>query len=97
MNRVFFMAMTMCMVLCLSTGASAQTKLTPKNAPATAKKAEVKQAKVPSKTKKVDVVFDKKQFCLLYTSDAADDMQCVELGGRGIIKKQNTKHNTRAR
>ena len=27
-------------------------------------------------------------FCLLYTSDAADDMQCVDLGGRRIIKKQ---------
>mgnify|MGYP003684344297 CR=1 FL=1 len=25
--------------------------------------------------------------CLLYTSDAADDMQCVDLGGRRIIKK----------
>ena len=24
--------------------------------------------------------------CLLYTSDAADDMQCVDLGGRRIIK-----------
>ena len=27
------------------------------------------------------------QCCLLYTSDAADDMQCVDLGGRRIIKK----------
>ncbi len=26
--------------------------------------------------------------CPLYTSDAADDMQCVDLGGRGIIKKK---------
>ena len=25
--------------------------------------------------------------CLLYTSDAADDMKCVDLGGRRIIKK----------
>ena len=25
--------------------------------------------------------------CLLYTSDAAADMQCVDLGGRRIIKK----------
>ena len=31
----------------------------------------------------------KKYFnCLLYTSDAADDMQCVDLGGRRIIKKE---------
>eukprot|EP00825_Cyclidium_porcatum_P029626 TRINITY_DN31582_c0_g1_i2.p1 TRINITY_DN31582_c0_g1~~TRINITY_DN31582_c0_g1_i2.p1 ORF type:complete len:452 (+),score=32.85 TRINITY_DN31582_c0_g1_i2:3-1358(+) len=29
-------------------------------------------------------------FCLLYTSDAADDMQCVDLGGRRIIKKKKT-------
>ena len=28
--------------------------------------------------------------CLLYTSDAADDMQCVDLGGRRIIKKRET-------
>ena len=27
------------------------------------------------------------RICLLYTSDAADDMQCVDLGGRRIIKK----------
>ena len=30
-------------------------------------------------------------FCLLYTSDAADDLLCVDLGGRRIIK-QKTKH-----
>ena len=29
--------------------------------------------------------------CLLYTSDAADDLLCVDLGGRRIIKKK--KHN----
>src|SRR5450756_1863859 len=27
--------------------------------------------------------------CLLYTSDAADDLLCVDLGGRRIIKKTN--------
>ena len=27
------------------------------------------------------------QYCLLYTSDAADDLLCVDLGGRRIIKK----------
>ena len=26
--------------------------------------------------------------CLLYTSDAADDTPCVDLGGRRIIKKK---------
>ena len=26
--------------------------------------------------------------CLLYTSDAADDLLCVDLGGRCIIKKK---------
>ena len=30
--------------------------------------------------------------CLLYTSDAADDLLCVDLGGRRIIKKK--KNNT---
>ena len=32
--------------------------------------------------------------CLLYTSDAADDLLCVDLGGRRIIKKKKTnKHD----
>ena len=29
--------------------------------------------------------------CLLYTSDAADDLLCVDLGGCRIIKKKNKK------
>ena len=29
--------------------------------------------------------------CLLYTSDAADDLLCVDLGGRRTIKKKNKK------
>ena len=29
--------------------------------------------------------------CLLYTSDAADDLPCVDLGGRRIIKKKKKK------
>ena len=29
-----------------------------------------------------------KKVCLLYTSDAADDTPCVDLGGRRIIKKK---------
>ena len=29
-----------------------------------------------------------KNTCLLYTSDAADDLLCVDLGGRRIIKKK---------
>ena len=28
--------------------------------------------------------------CLLYTSDAADDLLCVDLGGRRSIKKKKT-------
>eukprot|EP00831_Metopus_contortus_P025834 TRINITY_DN22154_c0_g1_i3.p1 TRINITY_DN22154_c0_g1~~TRINITY_DN22154_c0_g1_i3.p1 ORF type:complete len:107 (+),score=44.30 TRINITY_DN22154_c0_g1_i3:37-357(+) len=28
------------------------------------------------------------KLCLLYTSDAADDTPCVDLGGRRIIKKK---------
>ncbi|CUX44576.1 hypothetical protein BN3590_01487 [Clostridium sp. C105KSO15] len=30
--------------------------------------------------------------CLLYTSDAADDLLCVDLGGRRIIKKKKETH-----
>ena len=29
--------------------------------------------------------------CLLYTSDAADDLLCVDLGGRRIIKKKTNR------
>ena len=32
-----------------------------------------------------------KCICLLYTSDAADDLLCVDLGGRRIIKKKTKK------
>ena len=32
--------------------------------------------------------------CLLYTSDAADDLLCVDLGGRRTIKKK--KNNKKA-
>ena len=30
--------------------------------------------------------------CLLYTSDAADDLLCVDLGGRRNIKKKNKRN-----
>src|SRR5450756_3102128 len=33
------------------------------------------------------VTIDGARVCLLYTSDAADDLLCVDLGGRRIIKK----------
>src|SRR5659263_619360 len=33
--------------------------------------------------------------CLLYTSDAADDLLCVDLGGRRIIKKKKKKNKIR--
>ena len=33
-------------------------------------------------------VYMQSLFCLLYTSDAADDLLCVDLGGRRIIKKK---------
>src|SRR5450756_2803924 len=33
-------------------------------------------------------------FCLLYTSDAADDLLCVDLGGRRIIQKKQTQRAT---
>ena len=34
-------------------------------------------------------------YCLLYTSDAADDLLCVDLGGRRIIKKKTTRRTTK--
>ena len=35
--------------------------------------------------------------CLLYTSDAADDLLCVDLGGRRIIKKKKRAIHKQAR
>src|SRR5665213_3379853 len=35
--------------------------------------------------------------CLLYTSDAADDLLCVDLGGRRIIKKKKKKKKNRTK
>ena len=35
-------------------------------------------------------------FCLLYTSDAADERSSVDLGGRRIIKKKNLNAATRS-
>eukprot|EP00831_Metopus_contortus_P062227 TRINITY_DN54270_c0_g1_i1.p2 TRINITY_DN54270_c0_g1~~TRINITY_DN54270_c0_g1_i1.p2 ORF type:complete len:152 (+),score=47.72 TRINITY_DN54270_c0_g1_i1:32-487(+) len=37
------------------------------------------------------------KICLLYTSDAADDTPCVDLGGRRIIKKKKSKIQNRIR
>src|SRR5659263_269911 len=37
----------------------------------------------------------KGKICLLYTSDAADDLLCVDLGGRRIIKKKNKRIKAR--
>src|SRR5450756_343873 len=36
------------------------------------------------------VIVGHSERCLLYTSDAADDLLCVDLGGRRIIKKKKT-------
>ena len=35
--------------------------------------------------------------CLLYTSDAADEEDSVDLGGRRIIKKKKTKNKKKKR
>jgi len=35
------------------------------------------------------------QACRLYPSDAADDPRCVDLGGRRIIKKKNSRYSSR--
>ena len=35
---------------------------------------------------------DEAETCLLYTSDAADDLLCVDLGSRRIIKTKKTTH-----
>src|SRR5665811_501940 len=39
----------------------------------------------------ISILTDRTQTCLLYTSDAADDLTRVDLGGRRIIKKKKKK------
>src|SRR5450756_573385 len=39
---------------------------------------------------------DQYPICLLYTSDAADDLLCVDLGGRRIIKKKKKLNRKKA-
>src|SRR5450756_2708323 len=43
----------------------------------------------------VDTGQGNRHICLLYTSDAADDLLCVDLGGRRIIKKKKNNLNIR--
>ena len=40
------------------------------------------------------ICFNVSESCLLYTSDAADDLLCVDLGGRRIIKKKKIINKT---
>ena len=44
-------------------------------------------------TKKAASHAKRRVTCLLYTSDAADDLLCVDLGGRRTIKKKNKQTN----
>ena len=39
------------------------------------------------------ILVENLSICLLYTSDAADDLLCVDLGGRRIIKKKKCVAN----
>ena len=50
-------------------------------------------ARLRRKTSVCDVLCS----CLLYTSDAADEEDSVDLGGRRIIKKKNKALSTRIR
>src|SRR5450756_2855540 len=45
-------------------------------------------------SKRIPRAMDLYRFCLLYTSDAADDLLCVDLGGRRIIKKKKKNSTT---
>ena len=43
---------------------------------------------LPLARRAVKILVDKEHPCLLYTSDAADDLPCVDLGGRRILQKK---------
>src|SRR5450756_1110356 len=46
---------------------------------------------LPQSTSPRNCSMARPSICLLYTSDAADDLLCVDLGGRRIIKKKKKK------
>ena len=47
-----------------------------------------KRARLEAQRDLSSVIVFPAEICLLYTSDAADDLLCVDLGGRRIIKKK---------
>src|SRR5680860_1897723 len=51
----------------------------------------IDQAQPDGDDLRVSFTKDMVKDCLLYTSDAADDLLCVDLGGRRIIKKKKKK------
>ena len=49
----------------------------------------LRKVKNRDETFSLDYVINNYTDCLLYTSDAADDLLCVYIGGRRVIKKKN--------
>src|SRR5450756_1552768 len=49
---------------------------------------EIPHASCSPVTNKTVVCWPRSRNCLLYTSDAADDLLCVDLGGRRIMQKK---------
>ena len=56
----------------------------------TKKEAKEEYAKLVLQFASQSLPTEQKRICLLYTSDAADDQLCLDLGGRRIIKKKKT-------
>eukprot|EP00831_Metopus_contortus_P001338 TRINITY_DN10487_c0_g1_i6.p1 TRINITY_DN10487_c0_g1~~TRINITY_DN10487_c0_g1_i6.p1 ORF type:complete len:334 (+),score=71.02 TRINITY_DN10487_c0_g1_i6:3-1004(+) len=54
-----------------------------------------KETEAKAQRRKAELNKLQRNACLLYTSDAADDTPCVDLGGRRIIKKKKKKHQNR--
>ena len=57
------------------------------------KKAGVTMKALEDKVATLEASVKQYESCLLYTSDAADDLLCVDLGGRRIIKKKKNIKN----
>eukprot|EP00831_Metopus_contortus_P047525 TRINITY_DN38374_c0_g1_i1.p1 TRINITY_DN38374_c0_g1~~TRINITY_DN38374_c0_g1_i1.p1 ORF type:complete len:153 (+),score=63.42 TRINITY_DN38374_c0_g1_i1:62-520(+) len=54
---------------------------------------QLKEEHQAANTKKIEKFKEMCSNCLLYTSDAADDTPCVDLGGRRIIKKKKKNYS----